>query len=423
MKKNILKNDYFLSLCSKFFIMFFGFISLIFLNRFLGTTLKGEYSSILNYVTIASAILQFGISMIYPRFKRRNIKNCYEIFISLSLIQALIYTVISIALIMIFDLQIDGIFVCIISTVSVLTTQLRYINLVENMRRNTFVVFAMSVCNCVATVLAFLFLESNLITALLIYILKDCVIVFLYAIRIDYSQLFKKRYAKYYLSILKEGFLPMLSGLLIMLNYKVDIVMLDSYSVAYSAIGIYSLGLSISEYVWVIPDIFKDVVQKRTAKGNPIETVNFSLRCSSTFVIFAFIVLGLLNKNLFIMLFGEEFADSFTLTMILLVGAYSMVYYKIIGQLFISDGKSKQYFIVLLIGVLANVVINCLTIPYYGIYGASIASVVSYNGIGIVFLSLYLKYYTVKLKDVLLIRKTDILKFKLLIKKKEEEIQ
>ena len=73
--------------------------------------------------------------------------------------------------------------------------------------------------------------------------------------------------------------------------------------------------------------------------------------------------------------------------------------------------------------MLANVVINCLTIPYYGIYGASIASVVSYNGIGIVFLSLYLKYYTVKLKDVLLIRKTDILKFKLLIKKKEEEIQ
>ena len=422
MKEKILKNDYFLSLISKFFVMLFGFVSLIFLNRYLGTELKGEYSSILNYVTIVSAILQFGISMVYPRFKRRNIKNCYEIFISLSMIQVALYAVVAFVVAVIYDMNVNVALICVISIIAVFTTQLRYINMVEDMKRNAFIVFIMSLCNCVITVLAFLLLESNLAIALLIYVVKDLVIISLYLTKIDYPNLFKKRYVKYYFPILREGFLPMLSGLLIMLNYKIDIIMLNSYSVDFSAIGVYSLGLSISEYMWVVPDIFKDVVQKRTAKNNPIETVNFSLRCSSSFIIIAFIVLGLLNKQLFILLFGVEFAESFNITMILLVGAYSMIYYKIIGQLFISDGKSKQYFVILLVGVVANVVINCLSIPSWGIYGASVASVVSYNGIGIVFLWLYLRYYDVNVKEVLLVKKSDFVKIKKFVKSKEKKL-
>ena len=421
MVKKLFRSDYILSLCSKFFIMFFGFISLIFLNRFLGADLKGEYSSLLNYVTIISAVLQFGISLVYPRFKRKNIKNCYYTFISLSIIQAIIYALITTLIIMVAQLDAKVIFVCIMSVIAILTTQLRYINMVENLKRNVFVVFMMSFLNCVITIAAFLLLERNLHVALLIYIIKDLVMIFLYAIKIDYRKLFKKEYVKYYYPILREGFFPMLASLLVMLNYKIDIVMLDSFSVDYGSIGIYSLGLSISEYLWVIPDVFKDVVQKRTAKDNAIETINFSLRCSSTFIILAFVVLLILNKQLFILLFGNDFAESFSVTMILIVGVYSMVYYKIIGQLFISDGRSKQYFLILLAGVIANVIVNCLTIPYYGIYGAVIASVVSYCGIGAVFLIMYCRCYGASLKDVLLLKKKDFAKVKKILKKEDKK--
>lgn len=417
--KKISRNDYFLSLASKGSVMLFGFISVIFLNRFLGTTLKGEYSSILNYVSIVSVVLQFGTSAIYPRFKRRNIENCYEIFISLSLIQFAIYAVISVAIIMIFDFNVEVIAVSLVSVIAVLTSHFRYINLVENMRRNTVVVFIMSLCNCIATVLAFLFLEGNLVIALAIYVIKDLVVILLYGVRLDYSKLFKRSYGKYYLAILKEGLLPMLSGLLIMMNYKVDILMLDAYRIDYGEIGIYSLGLSIAEYLWVIPDIFKDVVQKRTAKDNSISTVNFSLRCSSSFVVAAFIALLILNRGLFVVLFGEAFADAFNITVILFFGVYSIVYYKIIGQLFISDGKSKQYFIALLAGVLLNVLTNSIVIPHYGIYGAAIASVVSYGVVGVVFLSLYLKYYGVHIKNVIIVKRSDFAKIKKIIKRKE----
>ena len=420
MKKSFLRNDYFLSMLSKFFIMFFGFVSLIFLNRYLGAELKGEYSSLINYVTIISAMLQLGVSSVYPRFKRKKIDNCYYVFISLAVLQSMIYALIVVLFVAVVHPSVNAIFVCIISVIAILTTQLRYINMVENMRRNVFVVFVMSFFNCVITIFAFLLAERNLYVALSIYIAKDLITILLYGIKIKCKRLFKKEYAKYYCSILKEGFFPMLAGLLVILNYKVDIVMLDYFSVDYAAIGIYSLGLSISEYLWVIPEVFKDVVQKRTAKDNAIETIDFSLRCSSTFIILASIILLVLNKQLFILLFGNDFTDSFNITMILLFGVYSMIYYKIIGQLFISDGRSKQYFLILLIGAIANAIINYVTIPLYGIYGAVIASVVSYCGIGLVFLFIYCRCYGARLRNVLFIKKSDLVRVKRLLKKEEK---
>ena len=99
MIKKIFNNDYCLSFIKKVINIVLGFLTLIFLNRYLGVTLKGEYSYILNYTTIISVIFQFGISSIYSKFKRMDIDNCYEIFISLSIIQFMLYMLISLLII------------------------------------------------------------------------------------------------------------------------------------------------------------------------------------------------------------------------------------------------------------------------------------------------------------------------------------
>ena len=421
MKRKILKelfsNDYVLSLFSKVSIILFGFITLIFLNRFLGADLKGQYSSIINIVTIVTTVLQLGLSTIYPYFKRKNIDDCYEIFMSLSIIQFIIYSLFSFIVIVITGFNSVITYICLLSVVSTIATQFRYINLVENIKKNTIIVFIASFINSLLTVLSFIFLQRSLFIALMIYVIKDLVIIVMYAMRIKYSKIFTRRHIKYHIRIIAEGILPMLSGLLIMLNYKIDVVMLNAFSVDFGAIGIYSLGLSMAEYIWIIPDIFKDVVQKRTATDNSLSTVNFSLRCSSSFVLVTFLILSILNKQLFVLLFGEEYAEAFNITMILFAGIYSIIYYKIIGRLFISDGKSKQYFLTLLSGVIINIITNYIVIPSYGIYGAAIASVASYSGTGILFLLLYLKSYHVNIREVLFVRKSDFRKLKSFFKR------
>ena len=287
--------------------------------------------------------------------------------------------------------------------------------MVEDIKYNTIVVIIMSMMNFVSTLIAFMLLEKNLYVGLGLYLLKDLTIIFMYLLKINYKLLFKKEYISYYKKILFEGFLPMLSNLLIILNYKIDVVMLNAFKIDYSLIGLYSLGLSISEYMWIIPDIFKDVVQKRTAKDNSIQTINFSLRCSSSIVLLCFFILLIIGKRTFGFVFGNEYIESYMITVVLFIGVYCMILYKIIGQLFISDNKSKQYFIILLIGAIINVVCNYSLIPKVNIYGAAIASVLSYSIIGLVFLGMYLYQYKTKIKDVFLLKKEDILKLKNII--------
>ena len=417
--KKLMNNDYILSIISKFSIILCGFISMVFLNRYLGVKLKGEYSSIINYATIISSVFQLGISSVYSLYKRKNIKNCYEIFISLSLIQLLLYFILSM-IILIIHFDFNLFWIVLISVIAIFTTQLRYINLVENIKYNTIVVLIMSISNCILTIITFLFLKRYLPYAFIIYILKDITIVLLYTKRINFKNLFKNEYKKYYFLVLRDGILPMLSSFLIIINYKIDIAMLNIYKIDYVLIGLYSLGLSISEHMWIIPDIFKDVVRKRTAKDNSIQTINFSLRCSTTLIALAYIFIIIFGKFFIGILFGNDYINSYGVTIILFCGIFSMVYYKIIGQLLISDGKSKYYFIILLFGALVNIFFNIILIPKYDIIGAAFASVASYSFIGIVFLIFYVKMYKVHFLETIFVKKNDFTRIKNFIKKNKD---
>ena len=118
------------------------------------------------------------------------------------------------------------------------------------------------------------------------------------------------------------------------------------------------------------------------------------------------------------LIFGNEFIDSYNVTRILVIGVYSMIFYKIIGQLFISDNKSKQYFIILFIGTIVNIIANIILIPKMDIIGAAIASVFSYSAIGIIFLVMYQCQYNVNIIDVLIVKKSDFNNIKKVIFRK-----
>ena len=218
--KKLLNNDFILSIICKGANILFGFVTLILLNRYLGATLKGEYTYIINYTTIISAIFQLGISSVYSKFKRKKIDNCFEIFISLSLIQFIIYVVITIILLYIVRFNNTIMWISIISVIAILTTQFRYINLIENYKYNTFVIIVIALLNSIIMLIMYCLFEKNLTYAFLVYICKDIFIILMFFKKIKLKNLFKLEYFKVYLLIIKEGFLPMLSSLLVILNYN-----------------------------------------------------------------------------------------------------------------------------------------------------------------------------------------------------------
>ena len=218
--------------------------------------------------------------------------------------------------------------------------------------------------------------------------------------------------------IILAGIVPMLTSLLSILNYKVDVMELKWLGVENYDSGIYSVGLSLSEYVLLMSDVFKDVLFNKTAKTDNINYVNKSLRVCSTMMLIAYLCIIFFGKFIIFLVYGKSYIESYGVTLIVIFGTFSMMYFKLLGTLFVAQGKWYFYFFTLLGSVALNISCNFLLIPRIGIYGAAITSLLSYSFAGLVFITRYCNTYKLKLRDVLVVHKEDLRDIRRLLRKK-----
>jgi O-antigen/teichoic acid export membrane protein len=89
--------------------------------------------------------------------------------------------------------------------------------------------------------------------------------------------------------MLSLGIIYAISLLIISLNYKLDIILLDKLSNNYQ-IGIYSKGASLMEYLWQIPMLLSTIIFSRSA--NSKDGKNFSYKVASLLRI-SFVLVGI----------------------------------------------------------------------------------------------------------------------------------
>lgn len=415
--KKIISNIYMISIFKKMNVILFGIFSTALLNRYLGPTNKGEYAYILSVVNIMIVLLNFGINLTYPNFKRRQDKNYLPIFQALSIFEFGVLTLIAI-ISYFFTQDFDVLLVILLTAIGVFRMQLNYFNLVEDIKSHSLITIASAFFNFIFILIVFISFKSNLLYAYLVYILKDLVIIILSFKNLKREISIKHFNYRVWKEIIRFGFIPMYTTLLISINYKVDVIILKFLDVNLLLIGLYTVGVSLAEYAWLIPDIFKDVMINRTARKDDVKNLAFSLRISSTIMFFVFVGLIIFGKQIILILFGHEFVDAYNITVIIFLGIYSMVYCKIIGTLYIAKGQWRFYSTVLTLSVLSNVIFNFILIPKWGIIGAALSSIVSYTIAGFAFLIDFKRLYSLKLLDLVIINKHDIIKIKLLFSNK-----
>jgi O-antigen/teichoic acid export membrane protein len=210
---------------------------------------------------------------------------------------------------------------------------------------------------------------------------------------------------------IKFGILPMLNFLMITLNYTIDTVILKLF-VDYRHIGYYSVGIGLVGSAWVIPDAFKEVLFGKTAKSDSIEDILLSIKITFYFSLAMILLVILLGKYVIVFLYGKEFLPAYIVTNVIFVGTLSMIFYKLIYTLFIAQGKSKVSFIILLISVLLNVVLNFSLDRLLGIIGAALASVGSYSLCGFLFLYVFILDHKISLKNVFLFNDSEKIRIK-----------
>ena len=396
--KKLFGNDYSLSVFVRLFSFGIGLLSSIFSTRYLGVINKGSYAYINQIASILAIICNFGIYQSYSYNFKRHIENFQKKYTDICFLQLLALIVFAV-IISICSRNFEITLAMVLVPFNVIKQQYENIMLIEHIRFRFRIQMVNSVLLMLTYAILFWGFESSVISVVIVTVAVDIftVIIYLFKLRII-PQVWRVDF-KFLASVLKFGFLPMLSALLLTINYSVDIIFLRNMGTE-TELGLYSLAVNIINYVWMIPDAFKDVLFSKSAKSFDRDNIKFSMQISTAFILLCFFGFTIVGKIFIRIMYGMEFLDAYAPIELLIVGAFSMSIYKIIGVVLVSQGKRVVNFISLAISAVVNIVLNYWMIPKIGMMGAAWASIVSYTICAVVLLLYFRKEFSFRLREL-----------------------
>jgi len=409
--RSIVHQDYLFSILSKFTGVFIALLYSVVYNRYLGAALKGEAAIIANYSSLMSSIVCFGMYQAYPLYRRQNKDEFYPFLNNMTSLYLLIFA--ASVLFSVFTPGLDVNFRAAVIFMPVLSyiRHINYIVTIENPRLRNISSVLINLTDLLVVAVMWCFTQATYPYLVLILSLQTLI-----NLALSYANLkAEPKYFRFTLSRVwlyaKFGFLPMITLLLMTVNYRIDVIMLERASLVTKAqIGIYSLGVSIAEKVWLVPDAIKDILLSKLCKGNTSGEVEVSkvIRLNTAVSIGMILVISFLSVPMVHYVYGAEYYGAEMITTIILLGTVGMIFYKMIYSYNISRGKRLVSLIFLAISAALNVIGNYFLIPLMGIYGAALTSVISYSICGLCFLIYFHHASQIPYHKILFIQKEDI---------------
>lgn len=211
-------------------------------------------------------------------------------------------------------------------------------------------------------------------------------------------------------SLAKMGLAYAVAVVVMQLNYRVDILLLQELSTM-KEVGFYSLGVAISDKLWQLPSAIGLVVMSRTA--NVEDTFKLDrdvarlMRISFLIVLIAAFVLWLVIPYLLPFIYGQRFAPSIHIVRLMLPGIIMFVIVRILSGRFAGAGQPKLLILLFVPTLLVNVILNVIWIPSYGGLGAAMATNVSYTLGALGMLVLFSVKMNISFKDLIVYQRSD----------------
>lgn len=164
------------------------------------------------------------------------------------------------------------------------------------------------------------------------------------------------------------------------LNYFIDVTVVGIYSLSYALV---SLILSFSGIIYGV--LFPYISKAWDEKNNPQVLFNALLKYTLVITLPGMVGLFVLKEQIITLVSGPKYLmGSSTIVFLLffpLLSAVSSIY----SQISLLNGKTKLIAFVYIVSTILNIGLNILLIPFYGINGAAIATVISYFFLFLVF--------------------------------------
>ncbi len=395
--KSILKRDYWIAIVCRAGIILTELMITIFLNRGLGVAAKGEYSYIIRMVEMLYVFGGLGIGQAYTMFKKEGNTQIRGTIVTLSFIQALATGGFVFIIGKIVDLTYTK-EIALLSTLAVIKWIIAMIAVIENSIKKNLMQVSINIVY--TTILAILFFrrEIELKNVIGIYVLIDTIKIILMLGLYKMKPAVKSFKLNSLKKLYKVGILTMIFSLLTTVNYSFSTIMLKELSTSY-AVGIYSVGSNFTTLFLLIPDAFKEVLfGDSTEKNFSAKTVKNAIGVSTGIAMIAMLGWLIFGKLAIKILYGTEYMESYAVTSVLFVGCFSLIFFKILQPIYISNGKQKIAIVFLLVSAILNMIMNWFLIPRHGFMGAAVTTAASYSVCGIAFLIYYVRQQKKQLK-------------------------
>lgn len=190
---------------------------------------------------------------------------------------------------------------------------------------------------------------------------------------------FNRKIAK---SLLIDSWPLLISGMAIAIYMRIDQVMIKHMLGDHDA-GIYTAAIRLSEVWYFIPVVVTSSLIPAIVSAKKISNELYLSRLqnlSSFMTLSAFllaIIISFLSSDIVIFLYGEAFLEAGKVLSVQIWGAI-FVFAGIVGNAFLTtENLTKVLLLRTSVGAVLNVALNLYTIPYYGVIGAAISTVVS----------------------------------------------
>lgn len=182
-------------------------------------------------------------------------------------------------------------------------------------------------------------------------------------------------------SLISLGFISQAGNIIQFLNYRLSFYILEFFN-GYSAVGVYSVGVSLSESLWLISSSISLVqygrISNQTNQDESIKITVLLSKYSFILTLFLVLILVMIPPFMFSIVFGKDFSSVHLVLLTLSPGVAIFGFTTIISHYYAGIGKYSINTYCSILGLIATLLFNYLLVPHFGYIGAGLATSISY---------------------------------------------
>jgi len=178
-------------------------------------------------------------------------------------------------------------------------------------------------------------------------------------------------------------------------------------------VGFYSISVALSEKIWLISDAMGTVLFPKVSSETDVKKLKGFTPLVFRSVLFISILISVLlfasGHWIIVLLYSNAYLKSIQPFKILLIGVIANSGWRILENDLKGRGKPMLNTYIAGFALVLNIILNILWIPKFGISGAAWATAISYTLALLIMIIIYTKVSGNKIKDVILIKKSDLM--------------